>query len=68
VKKLDGGTCHPYRRQWRTDRSHLPIKAVAVAGGWSDLDTMLRCHDHPDDADVLAVTSETKRRHERPAV
>jgi hypothetical protein len=38
---------------------------VAVAGGWSDFDTMLKCddHPHPDDADLLAVTSEPKKRH-----
>jgi hypothetical protein len=41
LPKLIGGTCHPYRRKWRTERSHHPIKAVAVAGGWSDFDTML---------------------------
>jgi hypothetical protein len=52
----------------RIERNHLLIKAVAVAGGWSDIGTMLRCYDHPDDADVLAVTSETRRRRERPAM
>ena len=64
LPKLAGGTTHPYRRKWRSERTHLPIKAVAVAGGWTDFDTMLRCYDQPDDADVLAVTSETKRRRE----
>jgi integrase len=64
LPKLVGGTCHPYRRKWRSERSHHPIKAVAVAGGWTDLDTMLRCYDHPDDADVLAVTSEPRKRGE----
>jgi hypothetical protein len=40
------------------------VKAVAVAGGWTDISTMLRCYDHPDDADVLAVTSEPRKRRE----
>jgi integrase len=62
LPKLRGGTTHPYRRKWRTERAHHPIKAVAVAGGWTDFDTMLRCYDQPDDADVLAVTGETKKR------
>ena len=35
-----------------------PVKAVAVAGGWTEIAAMLRCYDHPDDADVLTVTSE----------
>ena len=64
LPKLVGGTCHPYRRKWRTERSHHPIKAVAVAGGWSDFDMMLKCYDQPDDADLLAVTSEPRKRHE----
>jgi integrase len=64
LPKLEGGTCHPYRRKWRSERSHLPVKAVAVAGGWSDLDTMFRCYDHPDDGDVLVVTAEPRKRRE----
>lgn len=62
LPKLSGGTTHPFRRMWRSERAHHPLKAVAVAGGWTDLDTMLRCYDQPDDADLLAVTSVTKRR------
>jgi integrase len=66
LPKLAGGTCHPYRRKWRSERSHHPIKAVAVAGGWSDFETMFRCYDIPEDADVLAVTSEPRKRREAP--
>ena len=36
------------------------MKAVAVAGGWTDFDTTMRCYDIPEDTDVLAVTSETR--------
>jgi integrase len=64
LEKLPGGTCHPYRRKWRSERRHLPTKAVALAGGWTDVATMERCYDLPDDADVLAVTSETNKRRE----
>ena len=67
LKKLDGGTTHPYRRKWRSERSHHPLKSVAVAGGWTDFDTMTRCYDIPDDGDILAVTSETKKRWDNPA-
>ena len=63
LPKLEGGTRHPYRRKWRSERTHHPIKAVAVAGGWTDFETMTKC-DVPDEADVLAVTSETRKRHE----
>ncbi|HEX5073563.1 MAG TPA: hypothetical protein VFW03_10165, partial [Gemmatimonadaceae bacterium] len=64
--KLSGGVTHPYRRKWRSERSHLPLKAVAVAGGWDDLATMNQCYDQPDDEDLLAVTSETRKRREGP--
>jgi integrase len=64
LPKLEGGTCHPYRRKWKSERSNHSVKAVAVAGGWTDITTMLRCYDHPDDADVLAVTSEPRKRRE----
>jgi integrase len=64
LSKLDGGLTHPYRRKWRSERSRHPIKAVAVAGGWTDVETMTRCYDMPDEADVLAVTSEPRKRSE----
>lgn len=63
LPKLKGGTTHPYRRKWRSERSVHPIKAVARAGGWTDVQTMM-LYDEPDDADVLAVTSETRKRRE----
>ena len=62
LPKLAGGTTHPYRRKWRSERRHHPTKAVAVAGGWTDVATMERCYDIPDDADLLAVTSEPHKR------
>jgi len=65
LRKLEGSVCHAYRRKWRSERTAHPLKAVMVAGGWSDSNTMLTCYDHPDDADVLAVTSEARKRRER---
>ena len=64
MPKLDGGVCHPLRRKWRSERRHLPMKAVAMAGGWTDMTTMERCYDLPDDEDVLKVTGETNERRE----
>jgi integrase len=62
LPKLAGGVTHPYRRKWRSERGNHPIKAVMLAGGWSDPGTVTRCYDHPDDAAVLAVTSEPRKR------
>ena len=53
------------RRKWRSERRHLPTKAVALAGGWTDVATIERCYDMPDEAHLLAVTSETNKRREQ---
>ena len=59
LPKLPGGTTRPYHREWRSERSSHPIMAVARAGAWTDIATMM-LYDEPDDADVLAVTSEPR--------
>ena len=64
LPKLRGGVCHPLRRKWRSERRDLPMKAVAAAGGWTDMTTMEKCYDLPDDAAVLAVTSATNKHRE----
>jgi integrase len=67
LEKLAGGVTHPYRRKWASERmKNHSVKAVMVAGGWTDLATVNRCYDHPDDAAILAVTSDPNKRG-RPA-
>jgi hypothetical protein len=56
---------HAYRRKWAIERKHLPSKDVAAAGGWKDVNTLLEIYQQPDDAGVLAVTSETRKLRER---
>jgi len=55
LAKLKGGLWHPYRRRWASDRLHLPLKAVADAGGWKDVMTLVKCYQQTDDATLLAV-------------
>jgi hypothetical protein len=66
LPKLAGGVTHPYRRKWCSERASHPTKALMLAGGWSDAGTVIRCYDHPEDAAILAVTSEPNKRG-RPA-
>lgn len=66
LPKLAGGLTHTYRRKWRSERTRHPLKAVAEAGGWADITTMLRCYDQPDEDDLLAVTSEPAKRRAGP--
>jgi integrase len=65
LPKLDGSLWHAYRRKWAIERKHLPLKDVAAAGGWKDVNTLLEIYQQPDEAGVLAVMSETKKLRER---
>ena len=65
LPKLDGGLWHPYRRAWATNRKHLPTVDVAAAGGWSDVGTLLRCYQRPDDDTMLQVMGESRKVMER---
>lgn len=55
LPKLKGGLWHPYRRKWASERMHLPLKAVADAGGWKDITTLMKCYQHSDDNTLLRV-------------
>jgi integrase len=57
LPKLSGGLWHPYRRGWATERMHFPLKAVADAGGWRDITTLVRCYQQTDEDTLLAVMS-----------
>lgn len=67
VEKLDGSLWHAYRRKWASERMHHPIKAVAEAGGWTDVATLINCYQQPDDDAVLAVLNEPRKRRQRGA-
>jgi integrase len=58
LPKLEGGLWHPYRRKWATERKQLPLKDVAAAGGWKDVETLLTCYQRPDRETLLRVMSE----------
>jgi len=61
LPKLHGSLFHAYRRAWATARKDLPLGDVAAAGGWSDVGTLLRCYQQPDDATMLAVMSHSNK-------
>jgi hypothetical protein len=54
VPKQDGSLWHAYRRGWATSRKHLPDVDVA-AGAWKGTETLKRCYQQADDANVLRV-------------
>jgi len=41
--------------KWATERRHFPLKDVATAGGWSDVQTMITCYQRPDAEMMRAV-------------
>jgi integrase len=61
---LEGGLWHPYRRKWATERKHHPLKDVAEAGGWKDVNTLLTCYTAADEETMLAVMSERRKVRE----
>jgi integrase len=61
LEKLDGGLWHAYRRKWATERKHLPVMDVAAAGGWNDVDTLLKVYQQPDPQTLLVVMSEPRK-------
>lgn len=65
LSKLDGSLWHAYRRGWASSRKDLSLADVAAAGGWSDVGTLLRCYQQPDDATMLAVMSHERKVVER---
>lgn len=65
LAKLPGGLWHPYRRKWASERMHLPTKAVADAGGWSDIATLQTCYQQTDEEMLLAVMSEPRKRSDQ---
>lgn len=58
LPKLEGGARHPYRMA--TSRKHLTTVDVAQAGGWSDLNTLMKCYQQADGDTLLAVMSEPR--------
>lgn len=61
LPNLDGGLWHPLRRKWATERMHLPLKAVATAGGWLGTETLVECYQQPDAAMLRAVIEEPRK-------
>lgn len=61
--KLTRGLWDPYRRKWATERKHFPIADVAAAGGWKDIETLLRCYSqaHEQTMTMLRVLSEPRK-------
>jgi integrase len=55
LPKLVGGTFHPYRRLWASERKHLPDADVAAAGGWKDTGALRQSYLQADGATVLRV-------------
>jgi integrase len=65
LTKLAGSLWHAYRRKFATERMHHPLRAVADAGGWKDVATLLTCYQQTDESTLLAVMSEPRKLSER---
>jgi hypothetical protein len=64
LQRPSGSLWHTCRRVWATERKDLPLKDVAVVGGWRDTSTLLR-HQQPDEVTMRRV-AEFERPPEPP--
>lgn len=62
LEKRRGGCWHPLRRKWATERKGRPVADVAYAGGWRDVETMLRSYQQADPETVRQVMLEPTHR------
>jgi integrase len=58
---------HSYRRKWATERGDVPLKALMVAGGWKDTQTLVTCYQQPTEAALLEVMAHPVKLRERRA-
>lgn len=56
-----GGLWHPFRRKFATERKHMPVIDVALAGGWKETRTLLECYQQPDAATLQQVVLEAPK-------
>jgi hypothetical protein len=62
---VHGAGWHAYRRKWATERGDAPLKALMVAGGWRDLQTLVTCYQHPSAEEVLKVMANPTKLRDR---
>lgn len=65
VGHLKGGSWHPLRRKWATERKHLPDVDVMAAGGWEDDRSLKQSYQQSDDETMLAVVNEPRKLVEK---
>jgi hypothetical protein len=47
---------------------HFPLIAMADAGGWKDVTTLVRCYQQTDEQTLLAVMANTASRPEHQSI
>jgi len=65
LPRVPHGGWHSYRRKWATERGDMPLKALMVAGGWKDTQTLVTCYQHPSEAALLEVMAHPMKLRER---
>lgn len=62
LSRPPGGLWHPFRRKWATERKHHPVRDLAEAGVWKDVQTLLTCYVQADLDTMRDVMEQPKRR------
>jgi hypothetical protein len=58
LREQRGSLWHAYRREWATEKKHLPIQDVMAAGGWSDSTCLQTLYQQPDEATLYHLVSD----------
>jgi integrase len=62
VELEKGGLWHTLRRKWATERKGYPVKDVAAAGGWQDVETLLKSYLQTDPDTVKQIVMHPTQR------
>jgi integrase len=62
VELEKGGLWHTLRRKWATERKGYPVKDVAAAGGWQDVETLLKSYLQTDPETVRRIVLNPTQR------
>src|SRR5258705_1611807 len=58
LPRLGRSLWHAYRPKLATERKHLPVQDVAMAGGWTNAATLQLIYQQPDEGMLYRVVSE----------
>jgi len=60
LEPVEGRGWHSLRRTFASELMHQPLKVVCALGGWRDPQTVLKCYQRPDEAELRQALDRRK--------